>query len=68
MFLGESFGCEDFVHVDKKLRTKIDAKSKKCILIRYGIGGFGYCLWDYESNKNIKSRDVFNEVMYKDSL
>ena len=31
---------------------------------------FGYCLWDYENQKRIRSTDVvFNEnVMYKDQL
>ena len=47
--------------------TKLEAKSKKCTFIGYGVNDFGYRLWDYENNKIIRSRDViFNEkVMYK---
>jgi hypothetical protein len=30
------FGCESFVHISKKKRTKLDMKSKRCILIGYG--------------------------------
>jgi hypothetical protein len=62
------FACESFVHVDVENRTKLEAKSKKCTLIGYGVDEFGYWLWDYENHKIIGSRDViFNEkVMYKD--
>jgi hypothetical protein len=65
-----TFGCEAFVHIDKENRTKLEAKSKKCTFIGYGVNDFGYHLWDYENNKIIRSRDViFNEkVMYKDQL
>jgi transposase InsO family protein len=66
----KTFGCEAFVHIDKENRTKLEAKSKKCTFIGYGVNDFGYHLWDYENNKIIRSRDViFNEkVMYKDQL
>jgi hypothetical protein len=66
----KTFGCEAFVHIDKENRTKLEAKSKKCAFIGYGVNDFGYRLWDYENNKIIRSRDViFNEkVMYKDQL
>jgi hypothetical protein len=66
----KTFGCEAFVHIDKENRTKLESKSKKCTFIGYGVNDFGYCLWDYENNKIIRSRDViFNEkVMYKDQL
>jgi hypothetical protein len=66
----KTFGCEAFVHIDKENRTKLEAKSKKCTFIGYGVNDFGYRLWDYENNKIIRSRDViFNEkVMYKDQL
>jgi hypothetical protein len=58
----KTFGCEAFVHIDKENRTKLEAKSKKCTFIGYGVNDFGYCLWDYENNKIIRSRDViFNE-------
>ena len=66
----KTFGCEAFVHIDKENRTKLEAKSKKCTFIGYGVNNFGYHLWDYENNKIIRSRDViFNDkVMYKDQL
>jgi len=66
----KTFGCEAFVHIDKENRTKLEAKSKKCTFIGYGVNDFGYHLWDYENKKIIRSRDViFNEkVMYKDQL
>ena len=65
-----TFGCESFVHSDKDDRTKLDAKSKKCTFIGYGVDDFGYRLWDLKNHKIIRSRDVvFNEkVMYKDQL
>ena len=65
-----TFGSKTFVHVDKENRTNLESKSKKCTFIGYGVDYFGYCLWDYENNKIIMSRDVvFNEnVMYKDQL
>jgi hypothetical protein len=66
----KTFGCEAFDHIDKENRTKLEAKSKKCTFIGYGVNDFGYRLWDYENNKIIRSRDViFNEnFMYKDQL
>ena len=35
-----TFGYEAFVHVDKKNRTKLDAKSQKCTFIGYGIDDY----------------------------
>ena len=65
-----TFGCEAFVNIDKENRTKLEAKSKKCTFIGYGVDDFGYRLWDLKNRKIIWSRDVvFNEkVMYKDQL
>jgi hypothetical protein len=64
----KTFGCEAFVHIDKENRIKLEAKSKKCTFIGYCVNDFGYCLWDYENKKIIRSRDaIFNEkIMYKD--
>ena len=61
------FGCEAFMHIDRSLRSKLDAKSKKCFFIGYGEADFGYRLWDPEDGKIFRSRDViFNEAnMYK---
>ena len=57
-----TFSCETFFHIDKDNRTKLEAKSKKCTFIGYGINDFGYRLYDYEKHKIIRSRYVvFNE-------
>ena len=53
-----TFGCEVFVHIDKQNRTNIEAISKKCTFIGYGVDDFGYRFWDYENHKIIRSRDV----------
>ena len=64
------FGCEAFVHINKENRTKLEAKSKKCTFVGYGVNDFGHCLCDYENHKIIRSKDViFNEkVLYKNQL
>ncbi|KAE8676976.1 Vesicle-associated protein 4-1 [Hibiscus syriacus] len=62
------FGCISYVHINSAERSKLDAKSNKCVFVGYGGDEFGYRFWDYENRKIIRSRDViFNEnVMYKD--
>lgn len=62
------FGCISYVHIDSTKRSKLDAKSQKCVFVGYGGDEFGYRFWDYENRKIIRSRDViFNEnVMYKE--
>ena len=62
------FGCISYVHIDSAERSKLDAKSNKCVFVGYGDDEFGYRFWDYENRKIIRSIDViFNEnVMYKD--
>ena len=63
-----TFGCEAFVHIDQENRTNLEAKSKQCTFIGYEIDDFGYCLWDYENHKIIRSRDLvfYEKVKYKD--
>ena len=65
-----TFGCKAFVHIDKENKTNLEDKSKKCTFIGYMVTDFGYCLWDYENHKIIRSRDVvFNEKsIYNDQL
>ena len=48
----------------------MEANSKTCIFIGYGINEFGYRLWGFENHKIVRSSDViFNEkVLYKDLL
>lgn len=64
------FGCISYVHIDSNARSKLNPKSRKCIVIGYGTDEFGYRFWDDQNWKIIRSRDViFNEkVMYKDML
>jgi hypothetical protein len=63
----KTFGCEEFFHIDKENRTKLEEKSKKCSFIGYSVNDFGYFLWDCENQKIIRNRDdIFNEkFMYK---
>ena len=53
------FGCVSYVHVDSDARSKLDAKSKICFFISYGMRnlaiGFGM-------NKTGKSSEV--EMLY----
>ena len=39
-----TFGCEAFSHIDYENRTKLEAKSKKCVFFGYGIKEFGYSI------------------------
>lgn len=52
------FGCEEFVHIPKENRTKLDDKSMKCIFLGYADEDFGYRLWDPVKHKIIRSMDV----------
>ena len=38
----KTFGCEAFALIDSKNRTKLEAKSKKCVFFGYGINEFDY--------------------------
>ena len=40
----KTFGCEAFAHIDFENRTKLEAKSKKCVFFGYGINEFVYRL------------------------
>ena len=53
-----------------EIRTKLEAKSKKCTFIRYDVNDFGYRLYNYENKKIVRSIDViFNEkVLYNDQM
>ena len=56
------FGCQAFVYIPKDERKKLDSKSKKCILMGYGVTTKGYRLYDSCKRKIVFSRDViFNE-------
>ena len=40
----KTLSCEAFSHIDSENRTKLEAKSKKCVFLRYGINEFNYKL------------------------
>jgi len=40
------FGCKAFVHEPKDEKSKLDAKTIKCIFIGYGHDEFGYRFYD----------------------
>ena len=40
------FGCDAFMHVPKKKRSKLDNKAEKCIFVGYKDGIKGYKLWN----------------------
>lgn len=57
------FGCPAYMHVPGDERTKLNAKSKKCVFLGYPKCVKGYMLWDPESKKTVISRDfVFDEA------
>ena len=64
------FGCVSYVKVKDSERDKLEAKSRKCTFIGYGLDDMGYRFWDNKNKKVIRSRDVvFNEsALYKDEL
>lgn len=46
-----TFGCVSYVHINADERSKLDAKSAKCIFIGYGGDEFGYRFWDLTKRK-----------------
>ena len=58
------FGCDAFVHIRPKSRSKLDAKSMKGILMGYkDEGEMGYRISLPQLKKVIRGRDVvFNEA------
>ena len=56
------FGCAAYAHVAKDERQKLDAKSRKCVLLGYGTERKGYQLYDPRRERIFYSRDaVFDE-------
>ncbi|OWZ15106.1 polyprotein [Phytophthora megakarya] len=51
----ESIG---YAHIDKAMRTKLEAKSFKCMFLGYAEVSKGYRVYDLESNKVKVSRSV----------
>ncbi|GKA65380.1 putative RNA-directed DNA polymerase [Tanacetum coccineum] len=52
------FGCKASVHIPKDERSKLDAKNKPCVFLRYGQDELGYRLYDPVQKKLVRSRDV----------
>lgn len=52
------FGCVGYVHIPDGQRTKLGVKSKKSIFVGYPEGRKDYKLYDSNSRKLIRSRDV----------
>jgi hypothetical protein len=52
------FGCDEFVHVPKEKRSKLDKKVVKCIFIGYKEEMKVYKLWDPTSRKIVYSQDL----------
>ena len=56
------FGTPAYVLIPSDERTKLDAKSKKCIFLGYEKGVKGFKFWDPVAMKRVISRDaVFDE-------
>ncbi|KAH9801106.1 hypothetical protein KPL71_000900 [Citrus sinensis] len=53
-----AFGCPVYVMYNAQERTKLDAKSRRCIFLGYADGVKGYRLWDPTAHKTVISRDV----------
>ena len=57
------FGCSAYAHVPKAERRKLDSRTRKCVLLGYGINRKGCRLYDLGHMKVIHSRDVvFDEA------
>ena len=52
------FGCAAHAHVAKNELQKLDAKSRKCVLLGYGNERKGYRLYDPRRERVFYSRDV----------
>lgn len=57
------FGCKAYAWIPHQYRKKLDARSKKSVMVGYAPNG--YRLWDMEKQKVIIARDVkFEENMF----
>ena len=59
------FGCQAWVHILKKRRSKLEPKSREMIFVGYEPGFKGYQFWDAAHQHIEISRDVrFNETLF----
>ena len=49
------FGCRAFVHVPRDERSKLDSKTKQCVLLGHPDEQFGYRLWDPVNKKIVRN-------------
>ena len=57
------FGCLAYVHVPTEVRSKLDPKVEKCVLVGYSEEQKGYKCYNPVTKKNVVSRDViFDEL------
>lgn len=63
-----TFGCLAYLHIPDQKRKKMDAKSRRCIMVGYAPQG--YRLWDLEAEEIVIGRDVrFDEnQLFKDLM
>ena len=57
------FGCIAYVHVLDELRTKLDPKAEKCVLIGYSLEQKGYKCYNPVTRQVRVSRDVVFDEM-----
>lgn len=62
------FGCRAFVHVPKEKRTKLDAKTKECVMVGYCEDSKAYRLYCPCSKQLVKSRDVVFDEQWEPTL
>ena len=59
------FGCQAYVHVPDAKRSKLDAKSTRCIFIGYAQESKAYRFYDLERKRVVISRDaIFDETSF----
>ena len=59
------FGCQAWVHILKKRRSKLEPKSRGMIFVGYELGSKGYQFWDAAHQRIEISCDVkFNETLF----
>ena len=52
------FGCKAFVHIPQYERLELDAKTRQCIFLGYGLDEFEYKLFNPIAKKVVRSCDV----------
>lgn len=61
------FGCVSYIHIDSTTKSKLDAKSKRYFLTRYGNYEFGIVL-GWSSSKGYQEQGKFEVISLKDLL